>query len=85
MSALSRLNSMMISEEPPSVEEIQDSLWAGKASHIAFQLHAEVEETQALYELELKADTDNPFAAEELSVGDVQVISIQERGGYSSG
>ena len=77
LSALSRLNSMMISEEPPSVEEIQDSLWAGKASHIAFQLYAEVEETQALYELELKADTDNPFAAEELLIDSVRVISIQ--------
>ena len=77
LSALRLLNMMMIHEELPLVDIIQDSLWAGEVNHITFQLHAEVQETQALYELELKTDTDNPFAAEELSVSDAQVISIQ--------
>ena len=61
----------------PLIDIIRDSLWAGGANHISFQVHAKIEETPTLYELQLKAETDKPFAAEKLLVGDVQVISIQ--------
>ena len=77
LNALSLLNEMMKKEELPPVEYIRDHLWAGEANHISFQLHAKVEEFPALYELKLKAETDNPFIAEELSVSSVKVISIQ--------
>ncbi len=77
LNALSLLNRMMSLENPPSVELIRDFLWAGKANHITFQLRAKVEETPTVYELELKADVDNRFVAENLSVNDVKVISIQ--------
>lgn len=75
--ALSLLNMMMIHEELPLVDIIRDSLWAGEASHITFQLQATIEKKRAAYELEFKAVADNPFVAEKLSVDDVQVISIQ--------
>ena len=68
---------MMTDEKLPEVELIQGCLWAGKASHITFQLQAEVKETSAVYELEFKADVNNPFVAEELSVEGVKVISIE--------
>ncbi len=77
LSALNLLNGMMTVEQLPPVNIIRDSLWAGEASHITFQLHAEVEEIQALYELVLKADAENPFVAEELLVNAVRIISIQ--------
>ena len=77
LSALSLLNKMMIAEKLPPVDIIRDSLWAGEGSHIAFQLHAKAGETPTVYQLELKAEADNPAADEELLVKDVKVISIQ--------
>ena len=77
LGALYSLKSMMTDEKLPEVELIQGYLWAGKASHITFQLQAEVKETSAVYELEFKADVNNPFVAEELSVESVKVISIE--------
>ena len=74
---LNVLRRLMIDEKPPPVSEIQDYLWAGEASHINFQLHTEVEATPTVYRLGLKAETDNSFAAEELLVNRVKVISIR--------
>ena len=64
--ALNLLNKMMIAENLPSVEFIQDYLWAGEASRITFKLQAEVEEARAVYDLVLKAEADNRSVAEEL-------------------
>ena len=77
LKALAFLKTMITREKLPLIDTIRDSLWAGGANHISFQVHAKMEETQALYELKLKAETDKPFAAEKLLVGNVQVISIQ--------
>ena len=77
LSALSLLNKMMIAEQLPPVDIIRDSLWAGEGSHIAFQLHAKAGETPTVYQLELKAEADNPAADEELLIDSVRVISIQ--------
>ena len=79
--ALNLLNKMMIAENLPSVKFIQATLWAGEASHITFKLQTKIEETRAVYKLALKAEADNPFIAEELSVNTVEVISIQSGGG----
>ena len=75
--ALNLLNKMMIAENLPPVEFIQDSLWAGEASRITFKLQAEVEETRAVYDLVLKAEADNPIVDEDLLVKGRKVISIQ--------
>ena len=77
LSALNLFNGMMNREDPPRAEFIQDRFWAGEVNRITFQLHANVEETQAVYKLELKADSENPYFAEELSVSGEKVISIQ--------
>ena len=83
LSALSLLNSIMIwGEVLLSVDLIQRRLWAGEADHITFQLQAEVNETPAEYELELRADSENRLACEKLLVENVDVISIQEGQGY---
>ena len=78
LSALKLLNRIAIVETPPTVEVIQNRLWAGGTDNITFQLHARVEEIPVLYELKLKASTDNRFFSEKLSVNDIQVISIQK-------
>ena len=78
LNALNLLNTVMILEKLPPVKFIRDSLWAGEASHITFQVQAKVEETPTVYELKLKAEANNPFAAEELLINDVNVISIQD-------
>ena len=75
--ALHVLKRLMIDEKLPSILEIQNHFWAGEASYINFQLHTRVGETPTEYQLELKAKADTPFAAEELRVNDVRVISIQ--------
>lgn len=77
LTALYSLKSMMTDEKLPEVESIQSSLWAGKAGHITFQVQAEVKETPSIYTLEFKADINNPFVAEELSVKSVKVISVE--------
>ena len=77
LSALDLFNKMMIAEKLPPAEFIQEHLWAGVTNHITFQLYAEVEATATQYQLELTADADNPFAAEQLLVNDVKAIAIQ--------
>ncbi|MDE0298747.1 MAG: AAA family ATPase [Candidatus Poribacteria bacterium] len=77
LKALRLLKTMMTREELPSDEFVRDSLWAGEASQITFQLRAEVKEIQAVYGLDLKAETDNLNVTEGLSVDGVEVISIQ--------
>ena len=80
LNALELLKAMMNDEKPPAVSEIQNLLWAGEANHLAFELHTQVgEETSTEYQLELKAEASNPFAAEELLVNGAKIISI--RGG----
>ena len=77
LNALRLLNRMMTREELPPVDVIRDSLWAGEGSHIAFQLQAEVGKTSTVYELGLAAEFANRSIDEELSVKEVQVISIR--------
>ena len=81
LDALNLFHRMMIVENPPPPEFIQDRLWVGGANSITFHLHARVKETPALYELELEAAADNPFVNEELLVNsteNVKVISIRK-------
>ena len=75
--ALVMLKAMIIDEKLPPTSKIQTLLWAGGANHINFQLHTQVGKIPTEYQLELKAEPDNPFTAEELLVDDVKVISIQ--------
>ena len=77
LDALSLLNKLMVIEALPPVEFIQSRLWAGGANQITFQLQAGVEEIPTMYELKLKAEADDPFVAEKLSVNSLKVISIQ--------
>ena len=77
LTALYVLSQMMTDEKLPAVSEIQSNLWAGGASLINFQLRAQVGGIPTEYQLELKAEADNPFAAEELLVNGVRVISIR--------
>ena len=75
--ALSLLRTMVIANNLPPVEFVKDSLWAGGASHITFQLHTTVETTPTVYKLKFTADANNPFVSEQLSINDVNVIEIQ--------
>ena len=77
LEAFQFLNEIMAHELVPSVEEIQDFLWAGEANRITFQLQAKVEDAPTLYEVDVKAEVDKPFVTERLLVNDLKVISIQ--------
>lgn len=77
LNALNLLNMLMIAENVPPVEVISDSLWAGGARRITFQLQAKVRETPTEYRLEIEEASDNPFASEELSVNGIPVIKVQ--------
>ncbi len=76
LNALSLLNRMMIVENPPSAKFIQDHLWAGKANNIVFQLQSKVAGNLTEYTLELAANSDNPFVAEELALKDVKETGV---------
>ena len=77
LGALRLLNKIMTREDPPPVDVIRDSFWAGEGNHIAFQLQTEVGKTSTVYELGLAAEVGNPCIDEKLSVKKVQVISIR--------
>ena len=77
LSALSLLKAMTRAENLPPTKLIQDSLWAGEARKISFDLHTKANEDQTLYNLEVEAKPDSPYQAEQLSVNGKNVIFIQ--------
>ncbi len=76
LAALYLFKEMMTREELPTVETIQNSLWAGKASHIDFRLYTKMGNFDTEYQLGFKAEINNPFIAENLLVNSVKIISI---------
>ncbi len=78
VTALYRLHKMMVDERLSSDEFNRDTLWETEVPKISFHLHAKVEENRTLYHLEVKLEPDLSFRAEQLSVNDVNVISIQD-------
>ena len=78
LSALHLLKTMTVDERLPAEEIIQKSLWAGEGQKYSFHIDAKVAESQTLYHLEVKPKPDFPFHAEQLTVNDVNVISIQD-------
>ena len=79
LNALYLLRRMMVHEDPPRLEAIQESLWAGGADHVTLRFQTRVHETPTEYAVDLTPKPDNPFEAETLFVNDEKVISI-ERG-----
>ena len=76
LAALYLFKEMMIREELPTVDTIQNSLWAGEANYIDFRLYPRVRSFATEYQLKFKAETDNPFIAENLLVNSVKIISV---------
>lgn len=76
LAALYLFKEMMIREELPTVETIQNSLWAGETNYIDFRLYTRVRSFATEYQLEFKAKTNNPFIAENLLVNSVKIISV---------
>ena len=83
--ALHLLNRMIVSESLPIDKSILDSLWAGEDQKISFDLQAKVGEHRTSYYLEVKPKPDFSFRAEQLSVNDINVISIQDGKGVVHG
>ena len=78
LNVLGLLNAMIVNEKLPSEKLIKEHFWAGGAQNISFQLQTKVVKRQTLYNLEWEAKPDFPFRTEQLSVNDVDVISISE-------
>lgn len=78
VTALYRLHKMMVNERLSSDEFNRDTLWETEVPKISFHLHTKVKENRTLYHLELKLEPDLSFRAEQLSINDVNVISIQD-------
>lgn len=76
--ALRLLKGLMTVEQLPPIEFIQESIWASGGDGFSFQLHTKVEQTSTLYGLELTVKADRLTVEEELTVGDVEVISLQD-------
>ena len=77
-SALYHLSRMLVDEKVFSNEFTKDTLWAGEARKVSFYLQTKVAKKQTLYHLDVKAKPDFYFHAEQLSVDDTDVISIQD-------
>ena len=78
MRALSLFMEMISAERLPRTDIIQDSIWAGGANNLSFQLHTNLEETPTVYELEIISKVEDITINEELSINGVKVISIQD-------
>lgn len=78
VTALYRLHKMMVDERLSSDEFNQDTLSETGVPKISFHLHTKVKENRTSYHLEVKLEPDLSFRAEQLSVNDVNVISIQD-------
>ena len=78
VTALYRLHKMMVDERLSSDEFNRDTLWETEVPKISLHLHTKVEENRTLYHLEVKLEPDLSFRAEQLSVNDANVISIQD-------
>jgi predicted ATPase len=74
--ALRLINRMMVVENLPPVEYIQNVLWAGVADLIRFELQINVDDKEANYRLELKPESENQISSEELIVSGIKVISV---------
>ena len=80
LKALELLKRMVVNERS-SDESIQSFQWVGEAQKTVFHLQAKVAEDQVLYHLEVQAKQGFPPHAEQLSVNNVEVISIQNGSG----
>lgn len=78
LAALDRLNTMITEEKLSSYGLNKDIFWACELQKFSFDLQTKVKEYQTLYHLEVKADPDFTYHAEQLFVNDVNVISIQD-------
>ena len=76
--ALDYLNTMINEEKTPFYGFTKDIFWTGEIQKFSFDLQVKVKEYQTLYHLEIKADPDFTYHAEQLFVNDVNVISIQD-------
>ena len=78
VTALYRLHKMRVDDRLSSDEFNRDTLWETEVPKFSFHLHTKVEKNRTLYHLEVKLEPDLSFRAEQLSVNDVSVISIQD-------
>ena len=76
--ALHFLNMMLVDDKFYSDKLSKNTIWAGEARKIAFQLQTKVNKKEALYRLEVEPRLNFPFHTEQLSVDDGNVISIQD-------
>ena len=76
--ALHLLKRIIVSESLPLDNLMMDSLWADEDQKICFHLYTKIKENKTLYHLELRANPDFSFLYEQLSVNDLNVISIQD-------
>lgn len=83
-SALYRLHKMMVDEEFPSSEYVQDFRWVGEEQKPILELQTTVAESQTVYNLEAKPKLGFPPHVEQLYVDNIKVISIQDGKGVVS-
>ena len=83
--ALRFLRKMRTHKKLPSVKTFRESLWAGEADRIAFELQATLQKSRVDYELTVEAEAGALAATETLTVNDVQVMSTRKRGEWMRG
>ena len=76
LQALRMFSRFMILENLPPVGFIHDVLWAGEGGDIKYVLNTRVNGSPTSYELLLKSGNDKLSVDEQLSINEVEVISI---------
>ncbi len=82
INALRLLRDMMIHEKLPSVATFRESLWAGEANPIAFELETALQESRIRYDLRIEAEAERLVGAEALTVDDLQLLSTRNGEGW---
>jgi len=77
ISALKLLKDIMVSETPPQTRFLHEFLWSGEAEHITYQLQTLLGKFCAEYQLVLSTEIYDPIFTEELSVQDINILSIR--------
>lgn len=79
LDALELLRTMMVREDIPAAEIIENLKWAGGSAQMSFQLDTMIDHKQVCYSITLQPNPQNRVLQETLTVDGIEVISI--RGG----
>lgn len=78
LSSLRLLNQMLKSSTPPDDQSISESVWAGKAEKITFELQLRTNNIRSTYKIELQPQPGKEIALEQLKIDQKTIIAVTD-------